>query len=240
MCAALLTAFRSECKPSDPGKQGVKQGENKGCKEQWSLLPWLLHTCPRFLSSYSHPLMTNEIQTIHFKEVCTLCLTFPMTYVLKIQKVFFQYGQPALHASLPSALHPSPVRAWVTWGLLSPGSASSSRLFSNGDASCLVLMWMGLNHMVSLLLSLTVLKNLVLSTLAANWSASIVDSHHHQQVIFPLQAWLLVMYRKSKWKCGYDLAVLGHGEFTSAQLVSESQRFFLHPNFHRWKSWRES
>lgn len=90
---------RSECKPSDPGKQGVKQGENKGCKEQWSLLPWLLHTCQGFLSSYSHPLMTNEIQTIHFKEVCTLCLTFPMTYVLKIQKVFFQYGQPALHAS---------------------------------------------------------------------------------------------------------------------------------------------
>lgn len=83
---------------------------------------------------------------------------------------------------------------------------------------CLVLMWMGLNHMVSLSLSLAVLKNLVLSTLAANWSAPIVDSHHHQQVIFPLRAWLLVMYRKSKWKCGYDLAVLGHGEFTSVQL----------------------
>lgn len=121
-----------------------------------------------------------------------------------------------------------------------PGSASSSRLFSIGDACCLVLMWMGLNHMVSLSLFLAVLKNLVLSTLAANWSAPIVDSHHHQQVIFPLQAWLLVMYRKSKWKCGYDLAVLGHGEFTSAQLFSESKRFFLHPNFHRWKSWRES
>lgn len=116
-----------------------------------------------------------------------------------------------------------------------PTSASPSWQFSIGDASRLVLMWMGLNHMVSLSLSLTVLKNVVLSTLAANWSEPIVDSHHHQQVIFPLRAWLLIMYRKSKWKCGYNLAVLGHGEFTSARLFQENKHFFLHLNFSRWK-----
>lgn len=100
---------------------------------------------------------------------------------------------------------------WATGRL--PTSASPSWQFSI-DVSCLVLMWMGLNHMVSLSLSLTVLKNVVLSALAANWSEPIVDSHHHQQVIFPLRVWLLIMYRKSKWKCGYNLTVLGHGEFT--------------------------
>lgn len=106
---------------------------------------------------------------------------------------------------------------WATGRL--PTSASPSWQFSIGDACRLVLMWMGLNHMVSLSLSLAVLKNVVLSALAANWSEPIVDSHHHQQVIFPLRVWLLIMYRKSKWKCGYNLMVLGHGEFISTRLL---------------------
>lgn len=97
---------------------------------------------------------------------------------------------------------------------------------------------MGLNHMVSLSLSLAVLKNVVLSSLAASWSEPIVDSHHHQQVIFPSREWLLIMYRKSKWKCGYNLAVLGHGEFVSMQLLWESKLFYLH--LFIGKIWREN
>lgn len=92
-------------------------------------------------------------------------------------------------------------------------------------------MWMGLNHMVSLWLSLTVLKIVVLSALAANWSQLIVDSHHHQQVPFPLRVRLLIMHRKSKWKRGYNLEVLGHGEFASAQLFYKNKLFYLHMNF---------
>lgn len=92
-------------------------------------------------------------------------------------------------------------------------------------------MWMGLNHMVSLWLSLAVLKIVVLSALAANWSQLIVDSHHHQQVPFPLRVRLLIMYRKSKWKCGYNLEVLGHGEFASTQLFYKNKLFYLQVNF---------
>ncbi|OXB62612.1 hypothetical protein ASZ78_011241 [Callipepla squamata] len=48
-----------------------------------------------------------------------------------------------------------------------------------------------------------------------------------KEVIFPLQAWLLVMYRKSNWKCGYNLAVLGHGnnEKSVPQLLISDLKF---------------
>lgn len=35
------------------------------------------------------------------------------------------------------------------------------------------------------------------------------------------------MYRKSKWKCGYNLAVLGHGEFPLYTVALKEHIFLL-------------